>query len=46
MTSDENEVTILTANGSANGAISVGRAAKSQVAEAILDAVWGLRGAR
>jgi len=43
---DANEVTILTANGSANGAISVGRAAKSQVAEAILDAVWRLRGGR
>jgi phosphopantothenoylcysteine decarboxylase/phosphopantothenate--cysteine ligase len=43
---DTNEVTILTANTSANGAISVGRAAKSQVAEAILDAVWRLRGAR
>ncbi len=43
---DANEVTILTANGSTNGAISVGRAAKSQVAEAILDAVWRLRGGR
>jgi phosphopantothenoylcysteine decarboxylase/phosphopantothenate--cysteine ligase len=43
---DANEVTILTANGSANGAIGVGRAAKSQVAEAILDAVWGLRSGR
>jgi len=43
---EANEVTILTANGSANGAISVARAAKAQVAEAILDAVWGLRGAR
>jgi phosphopantothenoylcysteine decarboxylase / phosphopantothenate---cysteine ligase len=43
---DDNEVTILTANGSSNGAISVGPAAKSQVAEAILDAVWRLRGAR
>jgi len=42
---DANEVTILTANanGSANGAIEVGRAAKSQVAEAILDAVAALR---
>ena len=43
---DANEVTILTANGSANGAIGIGRAAKSQVAEAILDAVWGLRAGR
>jgi phosphopantothenoylcysteine decarboxylase/phosphopantothenate--cysteine ligase len=41
--SDENEVTILTANGAADGAIGVGRAAKSQVAEAILDAVARLR---
>jgi phosphopantothenoylcysteine decarboxylase/phosphopantothenate--cysteine ligase len=42
---DANEVTILTANGngSANGAIEVGRAAKARVAEAILDAVAGLR---
>jgi phosphopantothenoylcysteine decarboxylase / phosphopantothenate---cysteine ligase len=42
---DANEVTILTAdgNGSANGAIEVGRAAKSRVAEAILDAVAALR---
>ena len=43
---DANEVTILTANGSANGTIEVERAAKAQVAEAILDAVWGLRVAR
>jgi phosphopantothenoylcysteine decarboxylase/phosphopantothenate--cysteine ligase len=43
---DANEVTILTANGSANGAIEVDRAAKAQVAEAILDAVWGLRSGR
>jgi phosphopantothenoylcysteine decarboxylase / phosphopantothenate---cysteine ligase len=42
----DNEVTILTADGTANGEISVGRAAKSQVAETILDAVWELRGAR
>jgi phosphopantothenoylcysteine decarboxylase / phosphopantothenate---cysteine ligase len=41
--SEENEVTILTADGAANGAIGVGRAAKSQVAEAILDAVASLR---
>jgi phosphopantothenoylcysteine decarboxylase / phosphopantothenate---cysteine ligase len=42
---DANEVTILTANGngSANGTIEVGRAAKARVAEAILDAVAGLR---
>jgi phosphopantothenoylcysteine decarboxylase/phosphopantothenate--cysteine ligase len=42
---DANEVTILTADasGSANGTIEVGRAAKSHVAEAILDAVAGLR---
>ncbi len=42
---DANEVTILTANGngSANGAIEVGRAAKARVAEAILDAVAALR---
>jgi phosphopantothenoylcysteine decarboxylase/phosphopantothenate--cysteine ligase len=42
----DNEVTILTANGTANGATRVARAAKSQVAEEILDAVWELRGAR
>ncbi|HEV7528790.1 MAG TPA: bifunctional phosphopantothenoylcysteine decarboxylase/phosphopantothenate--cysteine ligase CoaBC [Solirubrobacteraceae bacterium] len=41
--SEENEVTILTADGEANGAIGVGRAAKSQIAEAILDAVASLR---
>ena len=42
---DANEVTILTANGdgSANGTIEVGRAAKARVAEAILDAVAALR---
>jgi phosphopantothenoylcysteine decarboxylase / phosphopantothenate---cysteine ligase len=42
---DENEVTILTAaaDGTTNGTVEVGRAAKSQVAEAILDAVAGLR---
>jgi phosphopantothenoylcysteine decarboxylase / phosphopantothenate---cysteine ligase len=42
---DANEVTILTAaaDGTANGAVEVGRAAKSQVAEAILDAVAALR---
>lgn len=42
---DANEVTILTANGdgSANGAVEVGRAAKARVAEAILDAVASLR---
>jgi phosphopantothenoylcysteine decarboxylase/phosphopantothenate--cysteine ligase len=42
---DANEVTILTANGngSANGIIEVGRAAKARVAEAILDAVAALR---
>jgi phosphopantothenoylcysteine decarboxylase/phosphopantothenate--cysteine ligase len=42
---DANEVTILTANAnaSANGAIEVGRAAKSQIAEAILDTVAALR---
>jgi phosphopantothenoylcysteine decarboxylase/phosphopantothenate--cysteine ligase len=46
---DANEVTILT-NGNGDGegvaTIEVGRAPKSQVAEAILDAVWKLRGAR
>jgi phosphopantothenoylcysteine decarboxylase/phosphopantothenate--cysteine ligase len=41
--SDANEVTILTANGSAAGAIEVPRASKARVAEAILDAVAGLR---
>jgi phosphopantothenoylcysteine decarboxylase/phosphopantothenate--cysteine ligase len=41
--SDANEVTILTANGSAGGAIEVARASKTLVAEAILDAVAGLR---
>ncbi len=40
---DANEVTILTANGAGEGAIDVGRAAKAQVAEAILDAVERLR---
>jgi phosphopantothenoylcysteine decarboxylase / phosphopantothenate---cysteine ligase len=40
--SAENEVTILT-SGAANGAVKVARAAKSQVAEAILDAVEKLR---
>jgi phosphopantothenoylcysteine decarboxylase / phosphopantothenate---cysteine ligase len=42
---DANEVTILTANGngSADGEIEVGRAAKARVAEAILDAVASLR---
>jgi phosphopantothenoylcysteine decarboxylase/phosphopantothenate--cysteine ligase len=42
---DQNEVTILTAaaDGTANGTVEVGRAAKSQVAEAILDAVAALR---
>ncbi|HTB70579.1 MAG TPA: bifunctional phosphopantothenoylcysteine decarboxylase/phosphopantothenate synthase [Solirubrobacteraceae bacterium] len=39
---DANEVTILTANG-AGGAVEVGRAAKAQVAEAILDVIEGLR---
>jgi phosphopantothenoylcysteine decarboxylase / phosphopantothenate---cysteine ligase len=43
---DANEVTILSANGSANGPIGVARAPKPDVAEAILDAVWRLRGAR
>ena len=43
---EANEVTILTANGngSAEGTIEVGRAAKARVAEAILDAVRKLRG--
>jgi phosphopantothenoylcysteine decarboxylase/phosphopantothenate--cysteine ligase len=41
--SDANEVTILTADGSAEGAIEVARSSKAQVAEAILDAVAGLR---
>jgi phosphopantothenoylcysteine decarboxylase / phosphopantothenate---cysteine ligase len=43
---DANEVTILTGrpDGSANGTIEVGRAAKADVAEAILDAVQELRG--
>jgi phosphopantothenoylcysteine decarboxylase/phosphopantothenate--cysteine ligase len=42
---DANEVTILTANanGRANEAVEVGRAAKTEVAEAILDAVSALR---
>jgi phosphopantothenoylcysteine decarboxylase/phosphopantothenate--cysteine ligase len=42
---DENEVTILTAaaDGTPNGTVAIGRAAKSRVAEAILDAVAGLR---
>jgi phosphopantothenoylcysteine decarboxylase / phosphopantothenate---cysteine ligase len=40
---DTNEVTILTANGNANGAIEIGRAAKARIAEAILDAVAALR---
>jgi phosphopantothenoylcysteine decarboxylase/phosphopantothenate--cysteine ligase len=40
---DSNEVTILTANGSAGGAVEVARAGKAQVAEAILDAVAALR---
>ncbi|HEX3433720.1 MAG TPA: bifunctional phosphopantothenoylcysteine decarboxylase/phosphopantothenate--cysteine ligase CoaBC [Solirubrobacteraceae bacterium] len=44
--SDANEVTILTANGAGDGAIEVARASKTQVAEAILDAVGRLRGAR
>jgi phosphopantothenoylcysteine decarboxylase / phosphopantothenate---cysteine ligase len=43
---DANEVTILTADGDGQGAVNVGRAAKAQVAEAILDAVWRLREAR
>jgi phosphopantothenoylcysteine decarboxylase / phosphopantothenate---cysteine ligase len=43
---DANEVTILTADGAGQGAVGVGRAAKAQVAEAILDAVWRLRRAR
>jgi len=43
---DANEVTILTADGAGQGAVNVGRAAKAQVAEAILDAVWRLRSAR
>jgi phosphopantothenoylcysteine decarboxylase / phosphopantothenate---cysteine ligase len=42
--SDANEVTILTAGGAAGAAIEVARASKAQVAEAILDAVAGLRG--
>jgi phosphopantothenoylcysteine decarboxylase/phosphopantothenate--cysteine ligase len=40
---DTNEVTILTANGNANGAIEIGRAAKARIAEAVLDAVAALR---
>ncbi|HLB20587.1 MAG TPA: bifunctional phosphopantothenoylcysteine decarboxylase/phosphopantothenate synthase [Solirubrobacteraceae bacterium] len=40
---DVNEVTILTAHSSGKEAVNVGRAAKSQVAEAILDAVANLR---
>ncbi len=43
---DANEVTILTADGSPDGAIEVARASKAQVAEAILDAVESLRGAQ
>jgi phosphopantothenoylcysteine decarboxylase/phosphopantothenate--cysteine ligase len=41
--SADNEVTILTSQGASNGAVKVARAAKSQVAEAILDAVEKLR---
>jgi phosphopantothenoylcysteine decarboxylase/phosphopantothenate--cysteine ligase len=41
--SDANEVTILTSDGAPNGAVKVARAGKSQVAEAILDAVEKLR---
>jgi phosphopantothenoylcysteine decarboxylase / phosphopantothenate---cysteine ligase len=41
--SDDNEVTILTANGSGEAAIEVARASKAQVAEAILDTVSSLR---
>jgi phosphopantothenoylcysteine decarboxylase/phosphopantothenate--cysteine ligase len=40
---DANEVTILTANGSAGGAIEIARAPKARVAEQILDAVAKLR---
>jgi phosphopantothenoylcysteine decarboxylase / phosphopantothenate---cysteine ligase len=40
---DANEVTILTAGGAGQGTVGVGRAGKSQVAEAILDAVADLR---
>jgi phosphopantothenoylcysteine decarboxylase / phosphopantothenate---cysteine ligase len=54
---DANEVTILTAaasngrarssaNGSGDAARTIARAAKADVARAILDAVWELRGAR
>jgi phosphopantothenoylcysteine decarboxylase/phosphopantothenate--cysteine ligase len=50
---DANEVTILTAErdspgavGSAAGTLTVARASKVNVAEAILDAVWRLRAAR
>ncbi len=44
--SDANEVTILTANGSPDGAIELARASKQLIAEAILDAVGRLRDAR
>jgi phosphopantothenoylcysteine decarboxylase/phosphopantothenate--cysteine ligase len=44
--SDSNEVTILTANGSGDGAVEVARASKPEVAMAILDAIGRLRGAR
>jgi phosphopantothenoylcysteine decarboxylase/phosphopantothenate--cysteine ligase len=44
--SEANEVTILTNGASADGAHKVGRAAKTQIAEAILDAVEKLRAGR
>jgi phosphopantothenoylcysteine decarboxylase/phosphopantothenate--cysteine ligase len=43
---DSNEVTILTAGASGNGARRVARAAKAQIAEAILDAIGALRAGR
>jgi phosphopantothenoylcysteine decarboxylase/phosphopantothenate--cysteine ligase len=43
---DMNEVTILTADGQGMGAAKVPRAAKEQIAEAILDAVESLRAGR
>lgn len=43
---DANEVTILTAGASGNGARRVARAAKAQIAEAILDAIGALRAGR
>jgi phosphopantothenoylcysteine decarboxylase / phosphopantothenate---cysteine ligase len=50
---EDNEVTILTAedlsrpaSGAGAGTLTVARASKAEVAEAVLDTVWGLRAAR